>query len=450
MYVCMYVCCVHVHVLLFVCWQDSKEKAANSENSILFLLAPSLRAGVQVMLQTIGLGKLRPNTLILGYKKNWTKQSAEEVEEYVNVIQDAFEVNYGVAILRMKEPLIIKVDEAGGEDDWFLSEEEGVANKERNVEKSEEEQTCLVESSVGQSSHSSQSETGGGRTFRVERAPSPVELPSDYWDLDKRHSDCRTSNSSFSERPTIPDSEINFLAASVGESEAGDVTKEGASAKSDSLASGIGNVKVKAYEKEPPCEQDTRKDQGERAKLLDSEVMPVFQEKQKGTIDVWWLFDDGGLTILLPYLLSLHSHWTGCKLRIFTPSRKGLKTNEIRMANLMKKFRIDFSSIEAVDGINRHPTSESIRAFMKLPVSKEFPDTEALQKDNKTLRNIRLGEMLREHSKEAQLIVTTLPVPREDVTSAALYMSWLEMLSANLPPVLLVRGNQQSVLTFYC
>lgn len=39
--------------------------------------------------------------------------------------------------------------------------------------------------------------------------------------------------------------------------------------------------------------------------------------RQKGTIDVWWLFDDGGLTILIPYILSLRSQWSSCKIRIF-------------------------------------------------------------------------------------------------------------------------------------
>ena len=49
-----------------------------------------------------------------------------------------------------------------------------------------------------------------------------------------------------------------------------------------------------------------------------------FQRKQKkSTIDVWWLYDDGGLTILLPYILTTRSQFSGCQLRIFTlTSRK--------------------------------------------------------------------------------------------------------------------------------
>lgn len=37
----------------------------------------------------------------------------------------------------------------------------------------------------------------------------------------------------------------------------------------------------------------------------------------KGTIDVWWLYDDGGLTMLIPYILSMRSTWAKCKIRVF-------------------------------------------------------------------------------------------------------------------------------------
>ncbi len=40
-------------------------------------------------------------------------------------------------------------------------------------------------------------------------------------------------------------------------------------------------------------------------------------KKSDGQIDVWWLYDDGGLTILIPYILSLRSHWSNCKIRVF-------------------------------------------------------------------------------------------------------------------------------------
>ncbi len=43
-----------------------------------------------------------------------------------------------------------------------------------------------------------------------------------------------------------------------------------------------------------------------------------FRMKQKrGTIDVWWLYDDGGLSMLLPHILTTRSNWAKSKLRVF-------------------------------------------------------------------------------------------------------------------------------------
>lgn len=40
-------------------------------------------------------------------------------------------------------------------------------------------------------------------------------------------------------------------------------------------------------------------------------------EQRSGTIDVWWLYDDGGLTMLVPYIISMRSTWSACKIRVF-------------------------------------------------------------------------------------------------------------------------------------
>ena len=46
------------------------------------------------------------------------------------------------------------------------------------------------------------------------------------------------------------------------------------------------------------------------------------------------------------------------------------------------------------------------------------------------------------------LPLRTISVPQRGVSSQ-LYMSWLETMSHSLPPILLMRGNQSNVLTFY-
>ena len=64
-------------------------------------------------------------------------------------------------------------------------------------------------------------------------------------------------------------------------------------------------------------------------------------------------------------------------------------------------------------------------------------------------RHLRLTEMLRSQSKTSELIVMTLPLPRRGHTSPALYTAWLDIMTKDMPPTLFIRGNQQSVLTFY-
>ncbi|EYC27956.1 hypothetical protein Y032_0008g268 [Ancylostoma ceylanicum] len=74
------------------------------------------------------------------------------------------------------------------------------------------------------------------------------------------------------------------------------------------------------------------------------------------TIDVWWLSDDGGLTLLVPYLLTQSkSYLEGARLRVFTIAAEGtsISTEEERMASLLQKFRIQYTYLHVVAAINQ-------------------------------------------------------------------------------------------------
>ena len=79
----------------------------------------------------------------------------------------------------------------------------------------------------------------------------------------------------------------------------------------------------------------------------------------------------------------------------------------------------------------------------------QFDESELKALREKTNRHLRLRELLLDHSRMANLIVMTLPIPRRGGVSAPLYMAWLECLTRDMPPFLLIRGNQTSVLTYY-
>ncbi|KHJ90358.1 amino acid permease [Oesophagostomum dentatum] len=65
----------------------------------------SLRVGAQSLIQVCGLGKLRPNIILIGFKTDWYRrgpipEAMEEMNEYFGTIQDAFDSNMAVCVLR--------------------------------------------------------------------------------------------------------------------------------------------------------------------------------------------------------------------------------------------------------------------------------------------------------------------------------------------------------------
>lgn len=44
-------------------------------------------SGAKSLMQSAGVGKLRPNMLLMGYKSNWKKCSTTELLQYFNIIQ---------------------------------------------------------------------------------------------------------------------------------------------------------------------------------------------------------------------------------------------------------------------------------------------------------------------------------------------------------------------------
>uniref|UniRef100_A0A3Q2Z3G3 Solute carrier family 12 member 3 n=1 Tax=Hippocampus comes TaxID=109280 RepID=A0A3Q2Z3G3_HIPCM len=238
------------------------------------VVAADLRSGVNMLLQGSGLGRMRPNVLLMGFKTDWHSASPQAAHSYIGILQDAFDLQYGVCVLRTRERLDFELG--------FFS------------------------------------------------LSLPTAVPNDP--------EAQLS------RPTL------------------------------------------------------------------------FQKKQgKKTIDVYWLSDDGGLTLLLPYLLTRRKRWAKCKVRVFVGGDNS-KNDERRqeVMTLIKKFRLGFHDVES-------------------------------------FRQIRLNEILQDYSREATLIVITMPVGRRGVCPSILYLAWLELLSRDLSsPVLLVRGNQENVLTFYC
>ncbi|KAG9396411.1 Amino acid permease [Carpediemonas membranifera] len=87
----------------------------------------------------------------------------------------------------------------------------------------------------------------------------------------------------------------------------------------------------------------------------------------RGTIDVYWLADDGGLTVLLPHLLSKNPAWSSCKLRVFTTANEdNAKEHKARMERLMSDFRMKAEVVVIPEGFLTHGMPDSIEERIEM------------------------------------------------------------------------------------
>ncbi|NWS29786.1 S12A3 protein, partial [Polioptila caerulea] len=296
------------------------------------VVAEDLRSGVQMLIQAAGLGKMRPNILVLGYKRDWQTASPQSLEDYVGILHDAFDFKYGVCLMRMKEGL--------------------------NVSR-------VLQAHV-----------------------DPTTLANEQ------------------------------------------------------------------------------------------QASTIFQSEQgKKTIDIYWLFDDGGLTLLIPYLLGRKKRWGKCKIRVFVggqinrmdEERKAVGKPKVQteassrvfccgrplselifpanLGKIIKRFDELIAPFRLNDGFKDEATVNEMRQGCPWKISDEEVDKNRA----KSLRQVRLNEILLDYSRDAALIAITPPIGRKGRCPSSLYMAWLETLSQDLrPPIILIRGNQENVLTFYC
>merc|ERR1712048_706127 len=104
--------------------------------------------------------------------------------------------------------------------------------------------------------------------------------------------------------------------------------------------------------------------------------------KKNKYIDIWWLFDDGGLTILTGYLLTKHKKFKDYKLRIMALDEIGFE-DQTDMVHLVDRMRIDAEIV--------HVQTSDFNNLMtpKIPDAKSpsvqivmEPDTPAAKKSN--------------------------------------------------------------------
>ncbi|XP_017539466.1 solute carrier family 12 member 6 isoform X2 [Pygocentrus nattereri] len=110
-----------------------------------------------------------------------------------------------------------------------------------------------------------------------------------------------------------------------------------------------------------------------------------------GYIDVWWIVHDGGMLMLLPFLLRQHKVWRKCGMRIFTVAQ--MEDNSIQMKKDLTTFLYHLRIEAEVEVVEMHDSDISAYTYER---------TLMMEQRSQMLRQMRLSKSDRE--KEAQLV----------------------------------------------
>uniref|UniRef100_A0A8C9VQ53 Solute carrier family 12 member 5b n=1 Tax=Scleropages formosus TaxID=113540 RepID=A0A8C9VQ53_SCLFO len=128
----------------------------------------------------------------------------------------------------------------------------------------------------------------------------------------------------------------------------------------------------------------------------------------EGHIDVWWIVHDGGMLMLLPFLLRQHKVWRKCKMRIFTVAQ--MDDNSIQMKKDLTTFlyhlRID-AAVEVVEMV-----SSDISAYT-------YEKTLMMEQRSQILKQMHLTKTEREREIQSITDVSRGSIRRKNPASAA-------------------------------
>ena len=344
--------------------------------------------GARASLEMSGLGKLKPNMMLVGFKEGW-RETPSEAKEYYKVLQVAFEMKLSVGVLRLSGGLDIS---GQGPADIFTIE-------------------------------------------RIKRFTSQTSVDSGVDDKDSSNS---PPSSSYSPQPEYKQSKRLRLPSNI-----------------------LNRVRGSQKTQDPAVLTSSKGNEIHDTAVVKSMTQFKGVDKVDGFIDVYWLYDDGGLTLLLPYILTTRKKFEKAQLRIFIlGADKDISQDLNNMEEMMFRLRINCHQITVLSEADQYPGkatrdefSSMISPFTKTDNADDQPlltDTELKNNNDRTVFHLRLAEIVRDRSKDSILVIMTLPLPKmDDSIPYPLYLAWLDILTIRMPPFLLVRGNQDSVLSMY-
>ncbi|KAI4786200.1 hypothetical protein KUCAC02_037282 [Chaenocephalus aceratus] len=129
----------------------------------------------------------------------------------------------------------------------------------------------------------------------------------------------------------------------------------------------------------------------------------------EGYIDVWWIVHDGGMLMLLPFLLRQHKVWRKCGMRIFTVAQ--MEDNSIQMKKDLATFLYHLRIEAEVEVVEMHDSDISAYTYER---------TLMMEQRSQMLRQMRLSKSDREREavkdRNSMLRLTSLGSDDDDDT----------------------------------
>ncbi|KAG9394898.1 Amino acid permease [Carpediemonas membranifera] len=207
---------------------------------------------------------------------------------------------------------------------------------------------------------------------------------------------------------------------------------------------------------------------------------PAPKERADGPIDIFWFLHDGGLLLLLPYLLKKHKTWRRCPLRLFTVAEPGDDIAKLQksVVDLLATARIQVESITVLE-LDSHVQEYAYqRTFMMdqrrdLLLQLNQPAVvdadsvldgasgrqrgQSIMVDNqarvlKTDNAMKINKLIKEQHSVGTASLTILNMPPLRMLSeqnAEDQMEYLDILTDGVGPCLLIKGSGSEVITGY-
>lgn len=158
-------------------------------------------------------------------------------------------------------------------------------------------------------------------------------------------------------------------------------------------------------------------------------------------VDVYWLADDGGMTLLSGYLIA---KYLKKKLRVLTVAYTGngdtVQDSEERLHKLCEAFRMDAEVIGIeINETDYTPSTVNINYWERLTMQHPY--------DPFYKRFILFADAVGKYSKDSARVVCTLLIPTKEMSSQH-YLDILKLITHIQVSCALVRGNGKNILTW--